>query len=87
MINGQLELSFENMCNCSSRTIRRPAPNTRKWWFERMREIVDRARDWQPAAPPRPEQTAFTQMYRQPMVASQEFPAAPGPRDEQQVCE
>jgi hypothetical protein len=26
------------------------------WWFEQMHAVVDRALDWSPAPPPRPEQ-------------------------------
>ncbi len=56
MYNGQMELSFSSS---------RPAPIAQgrprrftraQWWFERMRRIVDGARDWQAAPPPPPEQ-------------------------------
>jgi hypothetical protein len=28
-----------------------------RWWFDRMRQLVDTAIDWSPTPPPRPEQT------------------------------
>jgi hypothetical protein len=38
----------------------RPArANRALWWFDRMRQIVDRAMDWPPAPPCRPEQIWF----------------------------
>ena len=40
-----------------------------QWWFQRMRQIVDRARDWQPVPRPRPEQIWFPNAYRQPALA------------------
>ncbi len=86
MTSAQMELSFENLRNRSVRASRRPAPNTRRWWFERMRQIVDCARDWQPAPAPRPEQTSFGPMYRQAAVASLLVRGSAG-RDEQLVCE
>jgi hypothetical protein len=36
-----------------------------QWWFAQMRLVVDRALDWQPAPPPRPEQTWFSSTQRQ----------------------
>jgi hypothetical protein len=50
-------------------------------WFQRMRQIVDRACDWSPAPPPRPEQIWFANTHRQPTVTS--FLIA----EERQVCE
>ncbi len=54
--NEQLELGFNGM---------RPGrggaqPETRitraAWWFAQMRDVVERAMDWNSAAEPRPEQ-------------------------------
>jgi hypothetical protein len=37
--------------------IDRPRRMTRaRWWFERMRQVVDQARDWSAGAPTRPHQ-------------------------------
>ena len=71
MTDAQLELSLGNprvtpplRANC------RPATFNSGWWFQRMRQIVDRAFDWQPAPPPRPEQIWFPGTHRQVSVNS-----------------
>ncbi len=51
-----MELGFE-----AARAIRPAARRERRlsrarWWFEQMHRVVDRACDWQPAPPARPEQ-------------------------------
>jgi hypothetical protein len=57
MTNAQLELSFgSRSVRPTPTTTRRPSIRNPQWWFQRMRQIVDRALDWQPAPPPRPEQ-------------------------------
>jgi hypothetical protein len=57
MTNAQLELSFGALRGCPTPTAtRRPSMRNPQWWFQRMRQIVDRALDWQPAPAPRPEQ-------------------------------
>jgi hypothetical protein len=73
MYDGQLELSFGSRRNggpdeCPPRSLtRRQRRGGRAgWWFERMRQIVERAADWEPAPLARPEQTWFTNSYRQP---------------------
>ena len=56
----QLELAFAAGCRPEAR---RPGhPSRANWWFQRMRQIVDRARDWQPAPP---EQIWFPNAYRE----------------------
>ncbi len=52
------------------------------WWFERMRQIVERACDWEPAPLPRPVQTFISSVFRQPQI-----PAPVPVPEEQQVCE
>ncbi len=87
MIDAQMELSLETKQLRAARARgSKVAPNTRRWWFDRMREIVDRARDWQPAPPPRPEQVTFGSLYRQ---ASASLGAATSRvnAQEQLVCE
>ena len=60
MNNAQLELSFVNRRARRSATVtRRSSIHNPQWWFQRMRQIVDRALDWQPTPPPRPEQISF----------------------------
>jgi hypothetical protein len=56
MTTAQLELGLEKPAGRPVPVRRARAPRNPGWWFQRMREIVDRAWDWQPAPPPRPEQ-------------------------------
>jgi hypothetical protein len=69
MYNGQLEMSF------SQQTTTKPGCERRssraQWWFQRMRQLVERATDWEPAALPRPEQIYFPGAHRQPALAPQ----------------
>jgi len=71
MIDAQLELSLGNprvtLSPCANR---RPSTFNSRWWFQRMRQIVDRAFDWQPAPQPRPEQIWFRGTHRQVSVNS-----------------
>jgi len=40
------------------RVKRRPVSRSRAaYWFDRMRKVVNAARDWQPSPAPRPQQT------------------------------
>ena len=87
MTQAQLELSFDVLRQTSMAHRTRPAANTRRWWFERMREIVDRAQDWEPAPAPRPEQTAFGPMYRQAAIAALVLPPAMAAVEEQLIVE
>ena len=58
MYHAQLEMSFGAKIRLLSRRQRRLS--RAQWWFQRMRQIVDRTIDWQPAPPPRPEQIWFS---------------------------
>ena len=65
MTDAQLELSLGNpRATQSPRANRRPATCNSRWWFQRMRQIVDCAFDWQPTPPPRPEQICFPGTHR-----------------------
>jgi hypothetical protein len=57
MHNAQLEMSFQGATRVLSRRQRRLS--RAQWWFQRMRQIVDRAIEWQPSPPARPEQIWF----------------------------
>ena len=71
MTDAQLELSLGNpRVTPSLRANRRPSTFNSGLWFQRMRQIVDRAFDWQPAPPPRPEQIWFTGTHRRVSVNS-----------------
>ena len=50
----ELVLGKAKACNSVRRTQRRMS--RANWWFQQMREVVDKAVDWQPAPPARPEQ-------------------------------
>ena len=54
MINRQLELGLGSVRAGKVITHNRRARAT--WWFGQMREVVNRAFDWQPAPEPRAEQ-------------------------------
>jgi hypothetical protein len=63
----QLELGFSgSVCRSSSSHQRRRS--RANWWFQRMRQIVDRACDWEPVPVPRPEQIWFPGAHRQPLA-------------------
>jgi hypothetical protein len=71
MTDAQLELSLGSpRATLSPRAKRQSSALTSRWWFERMRQIVDRAFDWEPAPPPRPEQIWFPGTHRQVNVNS-----------------
>ena len=85
MYDAQLEMSFTVTGNYI--TPRRRRLNRAQWWFQRMRQIVDRAVDWQPTPPPRPEQIWFPGSHRPPRVGSEIAPEKPHRRlEEQEVC-
>ncbi len=68
MTNQQMELGFSGQ-KLLTRSGRRERRMTRaKWWFTNMRQIVDRAMDWQAEAEPRPEQTWLPEANRQVRV-------------------
>jgi hypothetical protein len=54
MFDGQMEMSFGRAANHSARR-----QNRARWWFQRMRQVVDLAIDWQPTPRPRPIQIWF----------------------------
>jgi hypothetical protein len=66
MTDTQLELSLDSVRMAQTRRgNRHPSTSASSWWFQRMRQIVDRAFDWQPAPEPRPEQTWLPGTHRQ----------------------
>jgi hypothetical protein len=67
MNKQQLEIRFEDAGRISIPLARNPTPvrpqrqghsrrNRARWWFNRMRRVVNQAWDWNPAPPARPEQ-------------------------------
>ncbi len=69
MLNRQQELGLGNAEGCRSVSRRQRRLSRAHWWFERMRQVVDRAMDWAPAPEPRPEQTWFPNAHTAPTAA------------------
>lgn len=84
MYDAQLEMSFGTAGRQPTRRQRRL--NRAQWWFQRMRQMVDRAVDWQAAPLPRPEQIWLPGTSRQ--VALPPQPSAPPTSnlEEREVC-
>jgi hypothetical protein len=59
MINQQMELGLGRARICGSVRRHERRQTRAQWWFDRMRRVVDRATDWRPAPPARPEQVWF----------------------------
>jgi len=56
LITSQLNLAVTPRSN--RRRVRRPVSRSRAaYWFDRMRKVVNAARDWQPSPAARPQQT------------------------------
>jgi hypothetical protein len=55
----QMELGIEKVRNCPSTQRPQRRMSRANWWFQQMREVVDRAVDWQSAPPARPQQIYF----------------------------
>ena len=54
--NEQLELGFNGIRLPANGTHRQGRVARATWWFAQMREVVERAMDWNAAGEPRPEQ-------------------------------
>ncbi len=59
MTNQQMELAIENGRLERPQPLPAKRPTRAQWWFRQMREVVDKAFDWQPAPPARPQQIWF----------------------------
>jgi hypothetical protein len=66
-LGHQLQLGLPSAPPCASPAARRRRLNRANWWFERMRQIVDRACDWPPAPETRPKQSWFSNPHPQPV--------------------
>lgn len=86
MFDAQLEMSFEARAVYLSPRKRRLS--RAQWWFQRMRQVVDRAVDWHPIPPAPAEQMWLPAARLQPQSSE---PAAgaesSNTRDERQICE
>ena len=56
----QMEMSFDSSAALQLVIRPRKRLSRARWWFAQMHALVDRAMDWQPAPPARPEQTYLT---------------------------
>ena len=81
MNTAQLEFSLTNARPLPGHAPRQRRLSRANWWFKRMRQIVDRACDWQPAPPARPEQIWFATDHPQAATTPQPNP------EERQICE
>ena len=52
----QLELGLATANRCPRVAQRERRLNRANWWFDQMRQVVDRAFEWEPAPRPRSEQ-------------------------------
>ncbi len=64
MDKQQLELTFDGSTRFHPKIGLRRQSRAR-WWFARMRRVVDQALDWRPAPPPRPEQIHLALVHGQ----------------------
>jgi hypothetical protein len=85
MFDQQMELGIENAKLCPSVVRREQRAKRARWWFDRMRQIVEQAVDRHPAPEPRPQQIWFVGAHRTPGAASQ--PNALTASHERQICE
>ena len=60
MNQKQMELGFAGGNRCPRVIKRQQRMNRANWWFDQMRQVVDRAFDWEPAPRFQPEQILFT---------------------------
>jgi hypothetical protein len=81
----QLELGIVNAEPCRSSRHPKRRPSRANWWFNRMRQLVDSAVNWQEASPARPEQTWLPNTHREPLAPSS--PANSNPNEQQQLTE
>jgi hypothetical protein len=78
----QLELGFAGAAAaCRTTTKRRDRHSQARWWFQRMRQLVDCACEWQRVSAPRPEQIWFPNSYRSMSLAPQNS------GEQRQLCE
>jgi hypothetical protein len=57
----QMELELATANKCPRVAQREQHQNRATWWFGQMRQVVDRAFDWEPAPRFQPEQILFGQ--------------------------
>jgi hypothetical protein len=60
MTNAQMELGLEKVRACPSANRRQRRLSRANWWFQQMREIVDKAENRQPARSKHSQQVHFS---------------------------
>ena len=85
MFDQQMELGIENAKLCPSVIRRQQRAKSARWWFQRMRQIVEQAVDHRPAPAPRPEQIWFNGVHRTVGEVSKHTGAVNS--QERQICE
>jgi hypothetical protein len=65
MNQKQMELSLAGANKCPRTVQRRRRLNRANWWFDQMRQVVDRAFEWEPAPRFQPEQIWLTENQTQ----------------------
>jgi len=81
----QMELGIENAKLCPSIVRREQRVKRARWWFDRMRQVVEQAVERRPAPEPRPEQIWFNGAHRAVGTAAEQ--AALAHSQERQICE
>ena len=61
----QLELGLAGANRCPRSVQRERRLNRANWWFTQMRQVVDRAFDWEPTPRFQPEQILLTEEREQ----------------------
>jgi hypothetical protein len=61
----QLELGLAGANRCPRSVQRERRLNRANWWFNQMRQVVDRAFDWEPTPRSQPEQIWLTEEREQ----------------------
>jgi hypothetical protein len=61
----QLELGLAGANRCPRAVKRERRLNRANWWFDHMRQVVDRALDWEPAPRFQPEQIWLTEVQKE----------------------
>ena len=82
MFDQQMELGIENAKVCPSVIRREQRAKRARWWFGRMRQIVEAAVDRRPAPEARPEQIWFNGAHRTAGEGVSQAGSA-----ERQICE
>ena len=65
MNQKQMELELAGANRCPRVAQRKQRLNRANWWFDQMRQVVDRAFEWDPAPRFQPDQIWLTEAQKQ----------------------